>query len=155
MSEIYTLRHQTAISGALVVARSYRSIKSGFERILKKVRSKPGLMLRYDFATTSAPAGPSVISTKFTYIFQKSKHAVQISHLVKTHPETDLMLQYVVATTSALLGPQSIHRIWCIFISFDNEMAYTNGILPKLTPNYCIHIYIEYHIGTCRLESKW
>ena len=39
-------------AGALVVAMSYRSIKPGFERIFS---SKPGLMLRYDLATTSAP----------------------------------------------------------------------------------------------------
>ena len=44
-----------APAGALVVAKSYRSIKPGFERILKKIRSKPGLMLQYDAATTSAP----------------------------------------------------------------------------------------------------
>ena len=40
---------------ALVVAKSYRSIRPGFERIFFKIRSKPGLLLRYDLATTSAP----------------------------------------------------------------------------------------------------
>jgi len=42
-------------AGALVVAKSYRSIKPGFERTFFKIRSKPDLMLRYDLATTSAP----------------------------------------------------------------------------------------------------
>jgi len=76
------LRYQMVDLGALVVARSYRSIKPGFE---EKIRSKPGLMLRYDIATTSAPAGTSVICPKIM-IFSINPSILFISYSWSRQP---------------------------------------------------------------------
>ena len=95
------LRYQTVDISALVVAKTYYSITSGFEWICK-------LQMYGYLGFVTEPPNPEITALVVAKTYRNIKSGFE--WISKIHSKPDLMLQYVFATTSAVFVPQSYLR---------------------------------------------